>query len=77
LVLGNAEGEGVGEDLDVPVTQIEAGVPRKIAEEVAGVVEVRDGVGLIADEIVLMPVSLSNNCLSQPVNLLNRFVAFV
>ena len=52
LVFHYREGEGVGNDIDVFVRDIRFTIARQVAEEIHGLVEVRNGVGLIADEVV-------------------------
>ena len=52
MVFHDGEGEGEGGDGDVFVAEVDAGVALDVAEEVHGVVEVADGVGLVADEVV-------------------------
>lgn len=52
LVFDDGEGEGVGDDVDVFVGDVGFAVAREVAEEVHGLVEVGDGVGLVTDEVV-------------------------
>lgn len=52
LVFDDGEREGVGDDVDVLVRDVRFAVAGEVAEEVHGLVEVGDGVGLVADEVI-------------------------
>ena len=52
MVFYYGEGEGVGRHRDVFVGNVGFTVGREVAEQVHGFVEVGDGVGLVADEVV-------------------------
>jgi len=52
LVFDDGEGEGVGDNVDVLVRDVGFSVAGEVAEEVHGLVEMRNGVGLVADEVV-------------------------
>ena len=52
LVLDYTDTQREGGDGDVFVAEVDAGVAGQVAEDVVGGVEVGDGVGLVADEVV-------------------------
>ena len=52
MVFYYCDGEGEGGDGDVFVADVDAAVAGEVAEDVVGLVEVRDCVGLVADEVV-------------------------
>lgn len=52
MVFYDAEGKGEGSDVDVFVGDVGAAVSREVAEEIHRLIEVGDGVGLVADEVV-------------------------
>lgn len=52
LVFDNGKGEGVGDDVDVFVGDICLAIAWKVAKEVHGLVEVGDGISLVAYQII-------------------------
>jgi len=75
LVFDDGEGEGVGDDVDVFVRDVGFAVSGEVAEEVHGLIEVGDGVGLVADEVVEAVGRISvDEAVSDPLPCSHTFV---